>query len=145
DGPPCVASALTVPSVHTCRRVTWRSVVDSSQPLAPQPATCLRQRRNPMIRLFVLSAFLAFASAVHAQPARSLPELAGRDRGHPAEEMVSGANAMVKDGLFTRFPKPDFVLGLHDTSPRRRVRLDALRVGAGREARAGLDRDTHAA
>ena len=65
--------------------------------------------------------------------------------GQPAEEMVSGANAMVKDGLFTRFPKPDFVLGLHDTSPRRRVRLDALRVGAGREARAGLDRDTHAA
>ena len=65
--------------------------------------------------------------------------------GQPAEEMVSSANAMVKDGLFTRFPKPDFVLGLHDTSPRRRVRLDALRVGAGREARAGLDRDTHAA
>ena len=65
--------------------------------------------------------------------------------GQPAEEMVSGANAMVKDGLFTRFPKPDFVVGLHDTSPRRRVRLDALRVGAGREARAGLDRDTHAA
>ena len=33
-----------------------------------------------MIRLFVLSAFLAFASAVHAQPAKSVPELAGLDR-----------------------------------------------------------------
>jgi hippurate hydrolase len=36
--------------------------------------------------------------------------------GQPAEETVSGANAMLKDGLFTRFPKPDFVLGLHDTN-----------------------------
>src|SRR5262249_21343583 len=33
--------------------------------------------------------------------------------GQPAEELVSGAEAMVKDGLFTRFPKPDFVIGLH--------------------------------
>src|SRR5205085_8185510 len=49
----------------------------------PQPATCLRQRRNAMIRLFVLSAFLAFASAVRAQPARSVPELAGLDRVYP--------------------------------------------------------------
>ena len=34
----------------------------------------------------------------------------------PAEETVSGAKAMVKDGLFTRFPKPDFAFALH-TSP----------------------------
>ena len=34
--------------------------------------------------------------------------------GQPAEETVSGAAAMLKDGLFTRFPKPDFILGLHD-------------------------------
>ena len=34
----------------------------------------------------------------------------------PAEETVSGARAMVKDGLFTRFPKPDFAFALH-TSP----------------------------
>ncbi|WP_342115411.1 amidohydrolase [Pseudoduganella sp. OTU4001] len=36
--------------------------------------------------------------------------------GQPAEELTSGAEAMVKDGLFTRFPKPDVVLGLHDTN-----------------------------
>src|SRR5438045_2244570 len=36
--------------------------------------------------------------------------------GQPAEETVSGAKAMVEDGLLTRFPKPDFVLGLHDTN-----------------------------
>ena len=34
--------------------------------------------------------------------------------GQPAEEIVSGATAMLKDGLFTRFPKPDYVLGVHD-------------------------------
>lgn len=33
--------------------------------------------------------------------------------GQPAEEIVSGAEAMLKDGLFTRFPKPDFALALH--------------------------------
>ena len=36
--------------------------------------------------------------------------------GQPAEEIVSGANSMLKDGLFTRFPKPDVVLGVHDES-----------------------------
>jgi amidohydrolase len=34
--------------------------------------------------------------------------------GQPAEELVSGANAMLNDGFYTRFPKPDFVLALHD-------------------------------
>jgi amidohydrolase len=32
----------------------------------------------------------------------------------PAEETVSGAKAMVADGLFTRFKKPDFAFALHD-------------------------------
>ena len=34
--------------------------------------------------------------------------------GQPAEELVTGASAMLKDGLFTRFPKPDFALAVHD-------------------------------
>ena len=34
--------------------------------------------------------------------------------GQPAEEMVTGAAAMLKDGLFTRFPTPDFALAVHD-------------------------------
>lgn len=33
--------------------------------------------------------------------------------GQPAEETLSGAAAMVRDGLFTRFPRPDVVLALH--------------------------------
>ena len=35
--------------------------------------------------------------------------------GQPAEELLQGAELMIKDGLLTRFPKPDFVLGVHDT------------------------------
>jgi amidohydrolase len=34
--------------------------------------------------------------------------------GQPAEELVAGAAAMVKDGLFTRFKKPDYALSMHD-------------------------------
>ena len=33
--------------------------------------------------------------------------------GQPAEERVGGAKAMIADGLFSRFPKPDFCLALH--------------------------------
>jgi len=36
--------------------------------------------------------------------------------GQPAEERIRGAAAMLKDGLFTRFPRPDFALSLHDTA-----------------------------
>lgn len=36
--------------------------------------------------------------------------------GQPAEETTQGAAAMIKDGLLTRFPKPDFSLAFHDTS-----------------------------
>ncbi len=47
--------------------------------------------------------------------------LALKDRWHgtlvliaqPAEEIGSGARAMLADGLFQRFPKPDYCLGLH--------------------------------
>lgn len=31
----------------------------------------------------------------------------------PAEETAAGARAMIDDGLFTRFPKPDVILGQH--------------------------------
>src|SRR5438309_10222117 len=34
--------------------------------------------------------------------------------GQPAEETVGGARAMLKDGLYTRWPKPDYALALHD-------------------------------
>ncbi len=36
--------------------------------------------------------------------------------GQPAEERIQGASAMLKDGLFTRFPKPDYAFAIHDTS-----------------------------
>src|SRR5690242_18478894 len=50
-------------------------------------------------------------------------ELFGRSRGawrgtllavfQPAEEIAAGAQAMIDDGLFTRYPKPEVVLGQH--------------------------------
>ena len=33
--------------------------------------------------------------------------------GQPAEETVGGAKEMLADGLYTRFPRPDFALALH--------------------------------
>jgi hippurate hydrolase len=33
--------------------------------------------------------------------------------GQPAEEIVAGARAMLADGLYERFPRPDFALALH--------------------------------
>jgi hippurate hydrolase len=33
--------------------------------------------------------------------------------GQPAEETIGGAKAMIGDGLFTRFPKPDVAVALH--------------------------------
>lgn len=51
--------------------------------------------------------------------ARTLVELKAQWKGtlmfvgQPAEETVSGAKAMIADGLFTRFPKPDVAFALH--------------------------------
>lgn len=36
--------------------------------------------------------------------------------GQPAEETVDGSKAMLADGLYTRFPKPDFAIALHDSA-----------------------------
>lgn len=51
--------------------------------------------------------------------ARQLAGLKSRWRGtvvfivQPAEERGGGADAMLKDGLYTRFPKPDYALAFH--------------------------------
>jgi hippurate hydrolase len=34
----------------------------------------------------------------------------------PGEETVEGAKAMLEDGLYTRFPKPDYLLAFHDAA-----------------------------
>ncbi|HEY6327705.1 MAG TPA: amidohydrolase [Blastocatellia bacterium] len=36
--------------------------------------------------------------------------------GQPAEETIDGAKAMLSDGLYARFPKPDFAIALHDNA-----------------------------
>ena len=51
--------------------------------------------------------------------ARTLVELKSQWKGtlvfigQPAEEIVAGARAMLDDGLFKRFPKPDYAFALH--------------------------------
>jgi len=56
--------------------------------------------------------------------ARTLAALKDHWRGtivfvaQPAEEIVAGARAMLMDGLYTRFPKPDFALALHVSAVR---------------------------
>ncbi len=36
--------------------------------------------------------------------------------GQPAEETIGGASAMLADGLYSRFGKPDYAVALHDTN-----------------------------
>jgi hippurate hydrolase len=51
--------------------------------------------------------------------ARQLAKMRGRWSGtavfiaQPAEEVGEGAKAMIADGLYTRFPKPDFAIAFH--------------------------------
>jgi amidohydrolase len=44
--------------------------------------------------------------------------------GQPAEERIDGARAMLADGLYSRFPRPDFALALHDSGE-----LEAGKIG----------------
>ncbi len=44
--------------------------------------------------------------------------------GQPAEEVVDGARAVLRDGLYEKFPKPDYVIALHDSAD-----LEAGKIG----------------
>jgi amidohydrolase len=44
--------------------------------------------------------------------------------GQPAEETIDGARAMLRDGLYTKFPRPDYTIALHDSAE-----LEAGKVG----------------
>jgi amidohydrolase len=44
--------------------------------------------------------------------------------GQPAEETIDGARAVLRDGLYERFPKPDYTIALHDSAD-----LEAGKVG----------------
>lgn len=44
--------------------------------------------------------------------------------GQPAEEAISGARSMIADDLYTRFPKPNYCVALHDSAD-----LEAGKVG----------------
>lgn len=44
--------------------------------------------------------------------------------GQPAEEVIDGARSILRDGLYERFPKPDYVIAFHDSAD-----LEAGKVG----------------
>ena len=44
--------------------------------------------------------------------------------GQPAEETIDGARAVLRDGLYEKFPKPDYAIALHDDAG-----LETGRVG----------------
>jgi amidohydrolase len=44
--------------------------------------------------------------------------------GQPAEEVIDGAKGMLNDGLYSKIPRPDYVVALHDTG-----NLEAGKVG----------------
>jgi amidohydrolase len=44
--------------------------------------------------------------------------------GQPAEEVIDGARSMLRAGLYEKFPKPDYVIALHDSAD-----LEAGKVG----------------
>ena len=61
--------------------------------------------------------------------------------GQPAEEAVGGAKAMLDDGLYTRFPKPDYALALHVTHDQPAGTVGyTLGAGPGRLDLGGRDR-----
>ncbi|MEZ5894006.1 MAG: amidohydrolase [Parvularculaceae bacterium] len=45
--------------------------------------------------------------------------------GQPAEERISGARAMIEDGLYKRFPKPDYALAFHVSAGTPAGRIEA--------------------
>src|SRR5881392_1402601 len=66
--------------------------------------------------------------------ARSLAKLKDQWRGtivfvgQPAEEIGTGARAMLRDGLYTRWPKPNYALGFHDKAD---LEIDHIGVTEG--------------
>ena len=58
--------------------------------------------------------------------------------GQPAEETGEGAAAMLADGLLSRFPKPDYVLAMHDTEAMPAGHVDAQPGGVA-SASNGVD------
>ncbi|MEO1706148.1 MAG: amidohydrolase [Pseudomonadota bacterium] len=56
--------------------------------------------------------------------------------GQPAEERISGARAMLEDGLYTRFPKPDYALAFHVSAdtPTGRIEMPLTTVASSADS-----------
>ncbi len=56
--------------------------------------------------------------------------------GQPAEERISGARAMLADGLYERFPKPEYALAFHVSAgkPSGKIQVRLANVGASSDS-----------
>ena len=56
--------------------------------------------------------------------------------GQPAEERVSGARAMLEDGLYERFPKPDYAIAFHVAAdhPSGKIEVPLVVVGSSADS-----------
>lgn len=56
--------------------------------------------------------------------------------GQPAEELISGARTMLEDGLYTKFPKPDYALAFHVDSgvPTGHIQLSLAEVSSSSDS-----------
>src|SRR5579863_6043196 len=79
------------------------TAIDSSGNTVPVMHAC----GHDMHVSWLIGATTLFAKARDAWKGTLMPVF------QPAEETAAGAQAMINDGLFKRFPKPDVVLGQH--------------------------------
>ena len=79
------------------------TTTDSSGKTVPVMHAC----GHDMHVTWLIGATALFAKARNAWKGTLMPVF------QPAEEIAAGAQAMIDDGLFRRFPKPDVVLGQH--------------------------------
>ena len=49
--------------------------------------------------------------------------------GQPAEEVIDGARSLIRDALYERFPKPDYVIALHDSADLEAGKVGAIEIG----------------
>jgi len=107
DGPEVMLradmDALPVQEATDLAYASKVTATDSTGKTVPVMHACV----HDMHVAWLIGAAALFAKSRHAWKGKLLVVF------QPAEETAAGAQAMIDDGLFQRFPKPDVVLGQH--------------------------------